>query len=466
MPAAVCDTLKDMSENRKEQKKALGDAGKTTDRGVFPTASSVFADGSMVELVFDPAERQTGLLYFCGGDWTICPQIKSPVGDTLVPYSPDNNLISTGAVLLPSAPEEYGDDEKIVGDVTEFIHRYVDLPPAFEMIAAYYVLLTWVYDAFNELPYLRLRGDYGTGKTRALMTIGSICYKPFFASGASTVSPIFHTLDAFAGTLIIDEGDFRVSDERADIVKILNNGNVRGMPILRTMQNNQREFNPRAFRVFGPKIISTRGEYDDKALESRFVTEVMGAGTLRTDIPINLPDSFADQALQLRNKLLAYRLARRNEVRADATLVDWSLEPRANQVLLPLLSLMSKEEDRETLRARARGMQAERMAERSTTPEAQVLEVLCGLIRHEDSKSIPVRQVAEGFMDAFGAEQNRPVSNRWIGAVLRKLGLHTFKSHGVYVVSPTDYPRIETLCERFGIIASPKPVVPTPRRSG
>ena len=106
-------------------------------------------------------------------------------------------------------------------------------------MATYYVLLTWLYDAFNELPYLRLRGDYGSGKTRALLILGSLCYKGFFASGASTVSPIFHTLDAFRGTLIFDEADFRFSDERAEVVKILNNGNVRGLPVLRTMMNRQ-----------------------------------------------------------------------------------------------------------------------------------------------------------------------------------------------------------------------------------
>ena len=59
--------------------------------------------------------------------------------------------------------------------------------------AAHYVLLSWVYDVFNELPYLRFRGDFGTGKTRALIALGSICYKPFFASGSlrrSSTRPI------------------------------------------------------------------------------------------------------------------------------------------------------------------------------------------------------------------------------------------------------------------------------------
>src|SRR5205814_1040973 len=144
--------------------------------------------------------------------------------------------------------------------------------------------------------YLRLRGDFGTGKTRSLLTIGSICYKPFFASGASTVSPIFHTLNAFRGTLIFDEADFRFSDARAELVKILNNGNVRGMPVLRTMMNRQREFNPEAFQVFGPKIVATRGSYEDKGLESRFITAEMGSRKLRTDVPISLPESFKVEA--------------------------------------------------------------------------------------------------------------------------------------------------------------------------
>ena len=117
----------------------------------------------------------------------------------------------------------------MVAEIQAYIHRYVDLSPQFERIASYYVLFSWLYDSFNELPYLRVRGDYGSGKTRFLLVVGSLCYKPVFTTGASTVSPIFHILDAFRGTLIIDEGDFRWSDDKAEIVKILNNGNISGI---------------------------------------------------------------------------------------------------------------------------------------------------------------------------------------------------------------------------------------------
>jgi hypothetical protein len=68
--------------------------------------------------------------------------------------------------------------------------------------------------------------------------------------------------------------------------------------------NQQKEFNPRAFHVFGPKIVATRGRYEDRGLESRFITEETGGRPLRGDIPINLPETFKDEARELRNKLV------------------------------------------------------------------------------------------------------------------------------------------------------------------
>jgi hypothetical protein len=170
----------------------------------------------LVELLYNGVERTTALAVSrSDGSVSVEPFLDLASDERLVPYSPTNNLIATGCVLLPSAIGEFTSKQDLVAEVRAFIHRYVDLSPLFEEIATYYVLLTWVYDAFNELGYLRFRGDYGTGKTRALLAVGSLCYKSFSASGASTVSPIFHVLEAFQGTLLLDEADLRFSDATA-----------------------------------------------------------------------------------------------------------------------------------------------------------------------------------------------------------------------------------------------------------
>src|SRR2546425_6080050 len=266
------------------------------------TVSNVSDDGSMLEMIYEPKEKRTGFAVWNDGKCTIEPSVRLRPTHRLVPYSPQNNLLKNDVVLLPSAPEEYGLEAELFAEIRDFIHRYVDVSPLYEQIALYYVVLSWVYDAFSELPYLRLRGDPGSGKTRFLLTVGSLCCRPIFASGASTVSPIFRILDAVRGTLIIDEGDFRFSDERAEIVKILNNGNAKGFPVLRSEASSKKEYTPTAYHVFGPKFVATRGFFEDRALESRCLTEEMGQFGLREDIPINLPAVYKAEALHLRNK--------------------------------------------------------------------------------------------------------------------------------------------------------------------
>jgi hypothetical protein len=421
-----------------------------------PTASAILENGALVELVYDPKARRTSLAVWRGHACDLVSTLELPTGERLVPYSAGNNLIRHDVILLPSAPEEYGSEAELMAEIQAYIHRYVDLTPQFERIASYYVLLSWLYDGFNELPYLRVRGDYGSGKTRFLLVVGSICYKPVFASGASTVSPIFHILDAFRGTLIIDEGDFRWSDDKADIVKILNNGNVKGLPVLRTEVSRTGEFNPRAFQVFGPKIVATRGFYEDRALESRFITEETGHRGLRRDIPISLPAAYKEEALSLRNKLLLYRFRNFAKKLPTDALVDRTLEPRLNQIFVPLLSVISDPTIRAELREVARERHREIVADRGMDVEAQVLEVIKNL-EGQQSK-LAVGEVTAAFIDRYGREYERPITNKWIGYIIRrKLSIKTQKSHGVFIIPLEEQERLKRLYEKYGLTDPPTP---------
>ena len=108
------------------------------------------------------------------------------------------------------------------------------------------------------------------------------------------------------------------------------------------------------YQVFGPKIVATRGGYDDRGLESRFITEQTDGRNLRADIPINLPSAFEEEALALRNKLLLYRFEHWGRYKPNANLVDPSIEPRLNQIFVPLLSIVDDEDARDELRKFAR----------------------------------------------------------------------------------------------------------------
>ena len=413
---------------------SLGMHPERSDRSI-PTVSRICGD-AIVELVYDSAERKTALAVSRHGEWSVEPKFETSAGETLVPYSPGNNLIRHECILLPSYPTPFGGKAELLRDIEAYLHRYVDLSPLFERIAAHYVLLSWVFDAFNELPYLRFKGDFGSGKTRALIALGSIVYKGFFASGASTVSPIFHTLDTFGGTLILDEADMRFSDKTADLVKILNNGTVRGLPILRSVQNRLKEFNPAAFNVFGPKIIAMRGTFRDQALESRFLTEEMGARPLRTDIPIQLPAALKTDALGLRNRLLHFRLTNLFAVRSDPSRVIAGIDPRLNQTALSLASLM---DDRELLDEFAELLNHRHIqlcAERTRSVTSRTMAAVAQSFRETSRPFVPLREIAERI-NGDGGEWNARVSTRQVGQILREHSMPLRKSHGDVVVPRT-----------------------------
>lgn len=424
----------------------------STEKKTIPMVSATLTGGGLAELIYDPDERRTRFAIWRDGGVRVCEWAPGPSGRRLVPYAPDNNLIKHGVVLFAKEPTDYGSDEELMRDIQAFVHRYVDVPARFERIACYYVLLSWVYDRFNELPYLRLRGDYGSGKTRFLLAVGSLCYKPIFASGASSTSPLFRILDAFGGTLILDEGDFRFSDEKADIIKILNGGNVRGMPLLKTEVSRSGEFNPRAFDIFGPKLVATRGLYQDRALESRFITHQSGGRALRADVPINLPKQFGDEAQALRNKLLMYRFRRWDRAGRIEGVVDPGIEPRLNQVFAPLLSVVESDGLRCELREVAREHHRELIAERGMDVEAQVLAVIRDLSEASERGTLLIKDITTAFSDRHASELEHPVTNQWIGALVRRrLGLRTHKSHGNYGIPLAERPKLHRLFERYGL---------------
>ena len=114
--------------------------------------SAVLNTGVMLETVYESSKKTTAFAVWNNGSCEIKDTYQGEDGTLYVPYRGDNNLIQHQVVLLPSRPEEYSSQDEIIKDIQEFIHRYVDVNPSFEIIASYYVLLSWIFEGFNELP--------------------------------------------------------------------------------------------------------------------------------------------------------------------------------------------------------------------------------------------------------------------------------------------------------------------------
>jgi hypothetical protein len=212
--------------------------------------------------------------------------------------------------------------------------------------------------------------------------------------------------------------------------------------------------------VFGPKLVSTRGFFQDRALESRCLTEETGGRRLRDDIPLNLTAEYQREALAIRNKLLMFRIRNFRRRAIDATMEDRSIEPRLSQVFVPLMSVIDDAEARQTLREVAREYHRELVADRGMDLEAQVLEIIQELRDSPYTDGLAIKEIAERMAERHGDDFERKVTPHWIGYVIRrKLGLKTERRRDGYFIAPSEDMKLERLREKYGIVSESPEVV-------
>jgi hypothetical protein len=404
------------------------------------------------EVLFTPTIQHEGTLYeeiytngtalFIDSEGATYESIDID-GITHAPINADE--LTEGAVLLPSGLEPYEDEKTLINEIKAHIHHYVDVSDFFETIAAYYILLTWLYDELNTLPYLRALGDSGCGKSRFLDVVGRLCYKATMVSGAVTPAPIYRLIRKWHGTIVIDEGDFKVSDEQNEVVKILNCGFERGRPVVRSQKDNPDSL--QILPTFSPKIISSRKRFKDIALESRCLTEVMRE-TSRDDVPYLLPKRFYEAEERVRNKLLAFRFRNHGKVDVEKAqeLDGIDIENRLKQAVSSFIVLFAN--NKEVFDEFEKFLLAynnELIEERADTFEGMIVQAIFDVISEVPSGTLSLcngtdgtdgtfaikafnelvitpKDISELLTGKYGYKEANP---KWVGKILRTLGIGT-----------------------------------------
>ncbi len=413
----------------------------------------VLSDGTIGEMVVN-SEGERSFVLVNGGTVVRAQRYETP--KTI--YVPTDDLLVGEVVHFASTATPYDSQAALFVGIRSFINRYLELPADFEEIASLYVLLSWVYEFAPSVPYLRVIGDWGTGKTRFLQVVGSICFRPMFASGATTPSPIFRILEQFRGTLVLDEADFKDSSGWVEMVKLLNNGYRPGMPVLRADKENGKWF-PRSYQVFGPKIIATRFPFKDEALESRCLTSEMMPLT-RDDIPRVLPPAFPREIDELRAKLLTFRLANLFRLKGKSfgnELLERGLQPRLQEILIPLKVMLNGDRSMaEALAAFVHRLQESLYSRRRESDSGRVLAALIEL--HRDGHELSLKNIAEKAAEMD--EEARSLGPERAGWLTKSLGLEKGRvpRSGRRVVRWSEE-RMAQLATRYGLEQS----IPAPQ---
>ena len=84
--------------------------------------------------------------------------------------------------------------------------------------------------------------------------------------------------------------------------------------------------------------------------------------------------------------------------------------------------------------------------------EAQILEIVQGMVSSSSPNNLSIKEITSRFIEKHGNDYERKITTKWIGSLLRKkLHLKSHKSHGVFVISPSEKPKLERLYEKYRI---------------
>lgn len=359
------------------------------------TMPNGFVDGHLFEMIYQPnhenGPRTMLAVRYPDGRKSITHVLETD-NYRILPGDPLDTMLQKNVLRLADSLADYGDDAQLQQRIQQFIHKYVDVPQEIEVLSSYYVMLSWLFDLFYVLPYLRARGMSDSGKSRFVSVVGNLCFRATFVTGSTTPSPVFRTIQSWNGlTLIMDEADLPHSETSAEWIQMLNVGYKKEFAILRTtITANGAKVD--AYSAFGPKVLNMRGKFQDDATESRCLTWETNSGrAIRPDIPrfISDYDGFMAEAQEIRNMCLSWRFDRYQNVN-----IDYNHEKTLNmpgrlvEITVPLMSITDSVEFKSKLFDYIEQMNRQAVSDRSTTLPAKIFEAILRALHLPDERAL------------------------------------------------------------------------------
>lgn len=316
---------------------------------VAHVTKEVLPDKTLLEVLYDPSTGESSLLVVPPQDEPF-PVAEYQFGG--VTYRPARGrivrkgLLSLPSELLPDPPPIV----EVADELRQALHDTVDLEPAVEALATGYLMATYYYDKYSRFGYFALRGDVGTGKSWFLQIAASLSYHGLNMGGSFSNAAIYRVLEAYPGTLCLDEADFELSGLTSQLAKILNSGYQANGQAWRCSDGSS-DYDPRTYTTYGPKIIASRGQFEDHAIESRILAARSRYTTRRLPVSLLEPE-IQDRFIGLRNALFAHRVRSWHSLSASERVLGIDIfDARTQEIIRPILIAVRGTDLEEEIRA-------------------------------------------------------------------------------------------------------------------
>lgn len=331
------------------------------------------------------------------------------------------------------------DPARVFRRLCEAFTRFIELPdvesPGAIATLALWTMLSYVYPAWDAVPYIYVGGPLGSGKTRVFEVLARLVYRPVGSSNL-TAAYLFRTLHDRGGSLLLDEAE-RLKESTSDageIRSILLAGYKRGGKATR-LEPSGDTFKPVEFDCYGPKAIACITGLPP-ALASRCITVTMFRAAPGSEKPKRRVDADPKLWADLRDDLHALMLGPMGQAATELSQRTGvcKFSGRNFELWQPLMALASWLEERGERgvvdMVQAHAARATESATDDTTPDVD--ETLLRLL----TEAVQDFEVPTAGHILMKAQQSEPdVFRRWtartVAVHLKRYGLHSIKSNGV-----------------------------------
>ena len=348
------------------------------------------------------------------------------------------------------------DYREVFNEIIEGLKRFVSFEWDVRLysVVASYILFTYFYDFFTTAPRLFFLGPYGSGKTRAMLTVTYMSRHGFVVLDPSEASS-YRSIEAYGPTLGVDES--ALNDK---LLKIIAAGYKKGLRVPR-IEASRDSFILTLFDTYSPVVLSFTEIPKEILIQRTIVINMFKTSDPNPERRDPEPHDFED----LRRKLYLLRILKANEFIEAMDRVRGEIKDRfmgrEYEVWYPLLvaAYLGGEEHYKNVYEYAE----EDLKRRKTSlysEERLVLAAIKQLLGDNDSITFTASQLQQYIVGILVNEEGytenqakRIWSPTKIGMVLRRIGLRKRSSRtdkGPRYIYEITSGQFLDLAERYG----------------
>jgi putative DNA primase/helicase len=224
----------------------------------------------------------------------------------------------------------------LLAETSAFIRRHVVLSEPQADAIALWTAAAYAIDGLQRMPMLLFSSSPECGKSTARTAVSAVVPRPIMVSSL-TPAVLFRVIDKYHPTLIADEVDSWLTDEKSELRGIFNAAHWRSGAVIPRCVGDDHDV--RLFNVFGAKVIAMIGRPSATML-SRSITITLRRKTAKERVEPLREDRLRDDLAPLRQRWRRWALDHLEALRTHEPTMPADLPiNRASDNWRPLLSI-------------------------------------------------------------------------------------------------------------------------------